>query len=244
MRENGVPGTVVLVLVERSGSVMRSRLTDVVAGRARVLLVAMTALALGPASALAATVQVGPEGIVYRAAPHEVNDVTMRDAGPAPPRRSVVEATAHLTLGPGCDAGTPILCSDLSHHKDVLLLGDRDDSANYFSNFADSYVFGAQGNDDVVSAGSQHMDGGGRRVGATGLGRARGRGIGRSRPPRPGEHSRAARLLEAHRQAGPENAAGTPRWEAHLRRTRGGPAPCATPSSTAAGASFRRPRAP
>ena len=133
---------------------MRSRLTDVMAGPARVLLVGVTALGLGPAAAQAATVQVGPEGIVYRAAPHEVNDVTMRDAGPAPPRRSVVEATAHLTLGPGCDAGTPILCSDLAHHRDVLRLGDRDDRANYFSNFADSYVYGEQGNDDVVSAGS------------------------------------------------------------------------------------------
>ena len=103
---------------------------------------------------MAATVETGPDGILYQAVPGEVNDVTMRT--PGRPRRgaSVVEASAPLTLGPGCDAGTPILCSDLSHHTDVLRLGDRDDRANYFSNFADSYVYGEQGNDDVVSAGS------------------------------------------------------------------------------------------
>ena len=136
---------------------MRSRLTMSMAPaltRSRVLLAALLALAAAPGVAVAATVETGPDGILYRAARGEVNDVTMRDAGPVPPRRSVVEASAPLTLGPGCDAGTPILCSDLSRHTDVLRLGDRDDRANYFSNFADSYVYGQQGNDDVVSAGS------------------------------------------------------------------------------------------
>ena len=66
---------------------MRSRLTDVMVNPARVLLVAVTALGLGPAAALAATVEVGPEGIVYLAAPREVNDVDHARRRPAPPRR-------------------------------------------------------------------------------------------------------------------------------------------------------------
>jgi hypothetical protein len=114
------------------------------------LVLATLALA-APGTAAAATVEVGPDGILYRALPGERNDVTMNDTGGLEPRRSVVEASAPLVLGPGCDPGTPVLCGDRFHRIDVLRLGDRDDRASDFTNFADTYVHGGAGDDDLLT---------------------------------------------------------------------------------------------
>lgn len=183
-----------------------------------VLLAVLAALAAAPGISAAATVEVGPDGVVYRAAPHEINDVTMRDAGPVPPRRSVVEASARLIVGPGCDPGAPILCSDLSHHKDVLRLGDRNDRASYFSNFADSYVYGEAGDDDFLSGGSTAYGYGGPgndgvRVSSNGGSYAWGgpgndvlEGIGKSDLLRGGTGNDVLRVIGV----GPENAYGGP----------------------------------
>jgi hypothetical protein len=125
------------------------------------LVLASLALA-APGTAPAATVEVGPDGILYRAAPGERNDVRMNDTGGLEPRRSVVEASALLVLGPGCESGTPVLCGDRFDRVDVLRLGDRDDRASDFTNFADTYVHGGAGDDDLLSGGGNAFGWGGR----------------------------------------------------------------------------------
>jgi RTX calcium-binding nonapeptide repeat (4 copies) len=143
---------------------MRSRLTNAVVSeltRGRVFLAAVLALAAAPGVAVAATVEANSTGILYRAAPGEVNDVKMGDTG-IPGRRSVEERSAPLTIGAGCEAGATLLCGLPGGARDVIILGDRDDRASYFTGATFSYVFGGTGDDDFLSGGGEAYGWGGR----------------------------------------------------------------------------------
>jgi hypothetical protein len=93
-------------------------------------------------AASAAQVQDG----LYQAARGEVNTVRITDTASG---SEVVDLTAPLVLGPGCVAGPPVVCGYIR----FAYLGDRDDRAERRSFFSDVFVYGQQGNDDVIADG-------------------------------------------------------------------------------------------
>ena len=100
-------------------------------------------------SALAGTVQTEPgNGLVFRAAPGETNDVVVRDHERE--TRSVVDTGAPLTVGPECVVGTPTVCTD---GPGALYLGNRDDRGRMFSFFRVGLIYGEGGDDTIHSDG-------------------------------------------------------------------------------------------
>jgi hypothetical protein len=126
-----------------------------------VLLTTLIALGLG-SPARAATVGIQSDGgLTYEAAPGETNDVTIQQPRLSEDGRTyfmgVRELLAPLTLGEGCTpyVDPPVRCWPVYFSAPVhVYLGDGNDRADSDPFYADSYVWGGAGDDDIHSDGS------------------------------------------------------------------------------------------
>jgi hypothetical protein len=140
--------------------------------RITLMLVAVSACLAGAQSGEAATLglQGGPglEQLVYEAEEGERNLFTVRqvefDFSRCCPAMytPVAEVSAPLTLGIGCTGVTEVIC-DVPRREGVdagvrALLGNRDDRADVQPYYADSYVWGGEGDDRITSNGWAHGD--------------------------------------------------------------------------------------
>lgn len=122
--------------------------------RRAALAISAVVLAVLPASAAAATISLtSPNGLVYQAAPGEVNALALTSMNwPLP----FVEYAAPLTVGPGCVPGTPVLCGNPGGPFGTgihVTLGDRADVATVNSYFGGTTMNAGSGDDDVVAGG-------------------------------------------------------------------------------------------
>jgi Ca2+-binding RTX toxin-like protein len=120
-----------------------------------ILAAVALAFAAGPATASAATIQLG-SSISYEAGAGEVNAVEMRGTldGPRDVRMAFFEYSAPLFAGPGCVAGLPTICgaADRPFPVDVSL-GDHNDVASVNSFTSRLALDAGSGNDDVLAGG-------------------------------------------------------------------------------------------
>ena len=121
-------------------------------GSFRMVTLVVAGALLVPAAAFAGTVSLDP-GFTFRAAPGEVNDVTVRyRVDPSGHLTTVVDLGAPLMAGPGCHQETPVRCDSRGAH--TLYLGDRDDKAATHdpSIFTDT-IYGEGGADEIYGDG-------------------------------------------------------------------------------------------
>jgi hypothetical protein len=118
------------------------------------------AVAAAPATASAASIEVratstGSSVIAYDAAPGEVNALRMSGTvGPFDLRMEFFEHSAPLAAGPGCVAGSPVVCGEVDRPFPVnVTLGDEDDVANVNSFTSSTTMEAGIGDDDVLAGG-------------------------------------------------------------------------------------------
>ena len=121
--------------------------------------VALT-VAAAPATASAASIEVvSPTGspvITYVAGSGEVNRLRMEGTvnGPFDLRMEFFEFGAPLTAGPGCLAGSPVICGEVDQAFPVdISLGDERDVANVNSFTGSLRLDAGPGSDDVLAGG-------------------------------------------------------------------------------------------
>ncbi len=121
-------------------------------GSFRMVTLVVAGALLVPAAAFAGTVSLDP-GFTFRAAPGEVNDVTVRyRVDPSGHLTTVVDLGASLMAGRGCHQETPVRCDSRGAH--TLYLGDRDDkAATHDPSIFTDRIYGEGGDDEIYGDG-------------------------------------------------------------------------------------------
>ncbi|HWH96340.1 MAG TPA: calcium-binding protein [Baekduia sp.] len=104
----------------------------------------VVAVAGVPGVASAATVTSDGATAVYRAAPREVNTLSLVASFPA---LTFADATASLTAGPGCVTGPPLTCPGAA--SVTAYLGDKADTAHVDNFWGATVIDGGDGPDDI-----------------------------------------------------------------------------------------------
>jgi hypothetical protein len=125
-----------------------------------IALAACAALAAIPSATFAATLRYEDGvGLIYRAAPGEVNHIATHPfAGPiegvSSSSMTIQDDTAPLTqLGDFCLPETPLRCPTVALYA---YMGDRSDSGVANPYTRDAYIWGEGGDDDIAASGRDH----------------------------------------------------------------------------------------
>jgi Ca2+-binding RTX toxin-like protein len=143
---------------------MYGRLLGAISRAAGVgVIAAAVALLVPVGTAWSATLGVVPDdrgydSLLYAASPGEVNDFTVdpwRHSSEYPwgAYLPFAEASAPLTLGASCTE-MPSQCTPAFGTPVYVYLGNRNDRANVVPFYSRSYVYGEEGDDDIVSNGN------------------------------------------------------------------------------------------